>query len=230
MRGSRSRSGVIVTGLVALVAGLFGCATGGGPIRTASPEAAMVFGHVDLPEAVRDSVQWIYIVEVDTVYVPPFKTPIKARFFPNGDFFAEGVAPGRYVVQQVVADMEAFYLAPPGMSEAKQVLLERVVDVKAGDVAYLGRHRITDWKRGVSSHLSPKIGPVRLMSAPPGSGPSPLPNFMNRSGILTAGSGTFSMEVTRDAADERRVLRHVLGEVAGSGWDARIEARLVANR
>lgn len=211
-----------------LAAALLGCASGGGPIRAASPGTAMVFGHLDLPEEVRDRIQWIHIYNLGEVYAPPFKKPVIARYFPNGDFFAEAVKPGKYYVHHVVADMEAFYLYPPDMSAAKELVLERVIEVSAGDIAYLGNHHFEDWKRGVSSKLSPKIGGMRLMSSTPGAGPEPLPNFMNHSSLMTAGSGTFTLRITQDRGVEQRVLRHVLQEVPGTGWDEKIEARLAS--
>jgi hypothetical protein len=219
-------------GLARLLAGalLTACASGGGPVAPASPSRAMIFGHLGLPVEVRDEIQWIHVYKLGEVYAPPFKKPPTVRFFPNGDFFAENLKPGKYYVHHLVAGMEAFYLYPPDMKESKEVVLDRVVEVGEGEVAYLGSHRIYDWKRGVSSKLSPKIGSFRLMSSTPGAGPEPLPNFMNHSGLMTAGSGTFSMKRTLRRADEKRVLKHVLPEVEGTGWDTRIEARLAALR
>lgn len=207
-----------------------GCSSTGGPIRAASPTTAMIYGHLDLPEEVRDKIQWIHIYNHGEVYVPPFKTPVVARFFPNGDFFAEGVRPGKYYVHHVVAGFEAFYLYPPKMSEAKQAVLERLVEVRAGEVVYLGNHRVHEWKRGLSSKMSPTIGNVRLMSSTPGAGPEPIPNFLNHSSWMTAGSGTFSMELRKVKSEEERVLRHVLQEVPGSGWDTKIHAKLTPGR
>ncbi len=209
---------------------LGGCASGGGPIKPATPSRAMIYGHLDLPEQVRDEIQWIHVYNLGEVYAPPFKKPPTVRFFPNGDFFVENLKPGKYYVHHLVAGMEAFYLYPPNMKEGKQVVLDRVVEVEAGQLAYLGNHRLYKWKRGVSSKLSPKFGSFRLMSSTPGAGPEPIPNFMNHSSLLTAGSGTFSMKRTMKQAGEKRVLKHILQEVRGTGWDTRIDARLRALR
>jgi len=216
--------------LAILAVSIAGCSSTGGPIRAASPSTAMIFGHLELPEEVRDRIQWIHIYKYGAVYVPPFKTPVVARYFPNGDFFAEGVKPGKYYVHHVVADFEAFYLYPPKMSSAKQAITERLVEVRAGEVVYLGNHRVHEWKRGLNSKLSPKIGNMRLMSSTPGAGPEPIPNFMNHSSWMTAGSGTFSLELRSVKKEEERTLRHILQEVPGSGWDAKIEAELMAKR
>jgi hypothetical protein len=224
------RKTTIHLGLTMFAIAMLGCSSTGGPIRAASPSTAMIFGHLDLPEAVRDKIQWIHIYNYGEVYVPPFKTPVVARFFPNGDFFAEGVKPGKYYIHHVVAGFEAFYLYPPKISAAKEAILERLVEVEAGEVVYLGNHRLHDWKRGLSSKMSPTIGNVRLMSSTPGAGPEPIPNFMNHSSWMTAGSGTFSMELRSVQKEEERALRHVLQEVPGSGWDAKIEAKLMAKR
>jgi hypothetical protein len=220
----------IGVGLLLASAALSGCVSRGGPVKPASPSRAMVYGHLDLPVEVRDEIQWIHLYNLGEVYAPPFKKPPVARFFPNGDFFAENVKPGKYYVHHLAAGFEAFYLYPPDMSEAKQVVLDRVVEVQAGQIAYLGNHRIHHWKRGVSSKLSPKVGNVRFLSSTPEAGPEPIPNFMNHSGLMTAGSGTFSMERTVKKRDEQRVLKHVLQEVAGTGWDVKIQARLKALR
>ena len=53
---------------------------------------------------------------------------------------------------------------------------------------------------------------------------------MNHKSALAPGAGTFSLERTRPPADEGRVLGKILGEVRGTGWDARIEGRLAALR
>jgi hypothetical protein len=233
MRPSTPRSAAIRAALLTCLtaaSGLGGCASGGGPIRAASPSNAMIFGHLELPEPVRGEIMWIHVYEVGTVYAPPFKKPVVARFYPNGDFFAEGVAAGQYYVHHVVAGFEAFYLYPADISEAKQAVLERAVEVRAGEVAYLGNHRIEGWKPGVQSKLSPKVGNVRFMGSTPGAGAEPIPNFMNHTSFMTAGSGTFSLKLVRSRPEEERVLRQVLQSVAGSGWDAMIRARLTASR
>jgi hypothetical protein len=54
----------------------------------------MVYGDLDLPEEVQDQIQWIHIYNLGEVYAPPFKSPVVARFFPNGDSCAENVKPG----------------------------------------------------------------------------------------------------------------------------------------
>jgi hypothetical protein len=207
-----------------------GCASHSGPPQTATPSTAMIYGHLDLPEEVRDQIQWIHIYDLGAVYVPPFKTPVVARFFPNGDFYAENVQPGKYYVHHLVAGYEGFYLYPPDMSEGKAVIMERVVEVGAGEIVYLGNHRIHEWKRGLSSKMSPQVGGIRLLSSTPGAGPEPIPNFMNHSSWMTAGSGTFSLEHTITSATETRTLQHILQEVQGTGWDTKVESRLASLR
>jgi hypothetical protein len=205
-----------------------GCASGPGRIESPSETGALLFGSVELPAEVRDQIQWLILYKVGEIYAPPFKSPIKARVFPNGDFYMENVAPGSYFVHDVVAGFEAFYLYPPSISEAKQAALAQAVDVAPGSLTYLGRFRIHAWKPGVQSKLSPQAGSVRFLANPPGTGPEPLPNFMNQTSALAPGAGTFSLERTRKSADERRVLKAILAEVAGTGWDPRIEKRIAA--
>lgn len=216
---------VIAAALVAV-----GCMSGPGRIQSPSDTGAMLYGSLDLPAAVRDQIQWVIIYKLGEVYVPPFKQPIKARVFPNGDFYMENVTPGSYLVHDAVAGFEAFYLYPPTISEAKEVALAHAVDVSSGSLTYLGRYRVHDWKPGVQSKMSPQVGSVRFLSSPPGTGPEPLPNFMNRKSALAPGAGTFSLELTRPSDDQRRVLQQILGEVRGTGWDARIEGQLAALR
>jgi hypothetical protein len=207
-----------------------GCASGPGRIQPPSESGSMIYGSLDLPEGVRDQIQWLIIYKLGEVYAPPFKKPIKARVFPNGDFYMENVAPGTYFVHDVVAGFEGFYFYPPQMSEAKEAALAHAVEVVPGSLTYLGRYRIHGWKPGLQSKLSPEVGSVRFLSAPPGTGPEPLPNFMNHKSALAPGAGTFSLQRTRARADEQRVLRHVLEEVKDTGWDSRIQEKLSARR
>ena len=81
MTRSTSRTAILIS-LASLALWLTGCSSTGGPIRAASPSTAMLFGHLDLPEEVRDQIQWIHIYNLGEVYVPPFKKPVVARFFP----------------------------------------------------------------------------------------------------------------------------------------------------
>ncbi len=210
----------------AACAALAACASGPGPIKSPSATGAMLYGTVELPAEVRDEINWVMIYKLGEVYVPPFKTPIKARVFPNGDFYMENVEPGTYYVNHVAAGFEAFYFYPPDMDEAKAIVQAHTTDVSPGSLAYLGRYRIHNWKRGVQSKMSPKVGSVRFLPSTPGAGPEPLPNFMNHSSALTAGSGTFSLERVRTKRGERAVLRHVLAEVRGTGWEQKVEQRL----
>lgn len=220
----------LLTPLLAAALLALGCASGPGRIQPPSETGAMLYGSLELPAGVRDQIHWMIIYKVGEVYAPPFKSPIKARVFPNGDFYMENVAPGSYFVHDVVAAFEAFYLYPPDISEAKEVALAHAVEVAPGSLTYLGRYRIHDWKPGLQSKMSPQAGSVRFLANPPGTGPEPLPNFMNRKSALSPGAGTFSLERTRTPADERRVLGKILAEVSGTGWDTRIEGRLAARR
>ena len=222
---SRSRILPLAGALLAL-----GCATGPGRIQAPSASGAMIYGSLELPAEVRDQIQWLIVYRVGDVYAPPFKVPIKARVFPNGDFYMENVEAGRYFVHDVVAGFEAFYLYPPSITEAKTAALANAVEVAPGSLTYLGRYRIHAWTPGLQSRLSPQAGSVRFLANPPGTGPEPLPNFMNQKSALAPGAGTFSLERTQARADDRRVLQAVLAEVRGTGWDARIERQLAAAR
>jgi len=219
----RPLTGMIAAALVAL-----GCASGPGRIQPPSQTGAMIYGSLELPAEVRDQFQWMIIYKVGEVYAPPFKQPIKARVFPDGAFYMENVAPGSYFVHDVVAGFEAFYLYPPSISEAKEVALAHAVEVAPGSLTYLGRYRVHGWKPGLQSKMSPQAGSVRFLANPPGTGPEPLPNFMNHKSALSPGAGTFSLERTRPPANERQVLQQILAEVKGTGWDPRIERRLAA--
>ena len=209
----------------ALVAAL-ACAGGARPIQPPSPGGSLIYGSLELPDAVAQQIQWLQIYKVGEVYVPPFKTPLRARVFPNGDFYAENVTPGRYFVHHVAAGFEAFYFYSASMADAERTALAHAVDVSAGSLTYLGRYRVHDWKPGAQSKLSPQMGSVRLLSSPPESGPTPIPNFLSEQGEGgLRGAGIFALQRTQAARDERRVLDHVLEEVTGTGWEGRISAR-----
>lgn len=203
-----------------------GCASGPGRVKPPSGQGALLYGSLELPPQVANSIQWVIIYEVGTVYVPPFKTPIKARVFPNGDFYMENVKPGSYFLHNAAAGWEAFYMYPPNMKQGKEAALANTVEVAPGGMTFLGRYRVYDWKPGAQSKLSPKIGNVRLLSSPPGTGPEPIPNFMGGKSAWTAGAGVFQMERTQRRSEEKRVLKQILNEVEGTGWDTRIAERL----
>ena len=225
---TRLRALLAVTTAVPLLA--VACMSGPGAIQPPSESGALLYGSLDLPEQVRDQIQWVIVYKVGEVYAPPFKSPIKARVFPNGDFYMENVSPGTYFVHDAVASFEAFYLYPPDMTEAKEAALANAVEVKPGSLTYLGHLRVHTWKPGLQSKLSPQAGSVRFLANPPGTGPEPLANFMNKTSAWSAGAGVFQLERTRPRADERRVLQAILGEVRGTGWDARIEKKLATLR
>ena len=212
--------------VIAACAVLVACASGPGRIKAPTASGAMFYGSIELPAEVRDDINWVMIFKDGEVYVPPFKTPIKARVFPNGDFYMENVEAGTYYVHHVVAGFEAFYFYPADISEAKTIVQEQTTDISPGTLAYLGHYRIHNWKRGFQSKMSPKVGSVRFLPSTPGAGPEPLANFMNHSSLLTAGSGTFSLKRTRTKRAERQVLEQVLSEVQGTGWEKKIERRL----
>jgi hypothetical protein len=207
-----------------------GCASGPGRIQPPSAQGALLFGSLELPEQVASSIQWVIIYELGTVYAPPFKTPIKARVFPNGDFYMENVKPGSYFVHHAAAGWEAFYMYPPNIEKGKEAALANATEVAPGSLTFLGRYRVHDWKPGAQSRLSPQVASVRVMSSPPGTGPEPIPNFMDGKSAWAPGAGSFKMERTQRKADEKRVLSQILSEVTGSGWDARVEERLRALR
>jgi hypothetical protein len=202
------------------------CATGPECIQSPSASGSMLYGSLDLPAEVRNQINWVMIYKLGEVYVTPFKNPIKARFFPNGNFYMENVEPGSYYVHHVVAGFEAFYFYPPDMSEAKDAVLDHTTEVAPGTITYLGNYRIHEWKRGLNSKMSPRIGSWRLLSSTSGAGPEPIPNFLNHSSVLTTGSGTFSLEHTMGKDAECEVLQQVLSEIQGTGWEERIELRL----
>jgi hypothetical protein len=186
----------------------------------------MIYGSLELPADVRDQIHWIIIYKLGEVYVTPFKNPIKARVFSSGNFYMENVEPGTYYVHHVAAGFEAFYMYPPDMSEAKKVILKNTIEVEPGTLAYMGHYRVYNWKPGLNSKMSPQVGSVRFLSSTPGAGPEPIPNFLNHSSLMTAGSGTFSLERTMSKSSERGVLQQVIAEVQGTGWEKRIERRL----
>lgn len=99
---------VYLVGLVWATIILGGCASGGGPVKHATPSTALIYGHLDLPESVREEIQWIHVYKLGEVYAPPFRKPPVVRFFANGDFYAEGVKPGKYYIHHAVAGMEVF--------------------------------------------------------------------------------------------------------------------------
>jgi hypothetical protein len=110
------------------------------PVRTiAGNEGSMAFGNISTPEG---TVARVIIYNLDAVYKPPYRNPPLAHIFSNGDFMFENLRPGRYLVAGFITSNQSSYNFNYD-GKSKQELQQFAIEIKSGDVAYLGSYKIS---------------------------------------------------------------------------------------
>ena len=109
------------------------------PLEVQDPANGMIFG------SIRADVMITRVVlhEYGKFYMPPFVVPPKVQVYPNGDFVAVNLKPGKYYL--------AGFTARKGLSEFHNFRLSAknispymtVINVKPGSLQYVGSFRIS---------------------------------------------------------------------------------------
>jgi hypothetical protein len=121
---------------ILLLAGLLGCTTPvPPPHEVKAPELGIIYGHVEAGVRITQ----VNLREYGKFYFPPFRVPPKVEIYPNGDFIAENLKPGKYYIASYVAvNKQKLSLAAK-----KYQPYQFVFTVKPGALKYVGSYRIT---------------------------------------------------------------------------------------
>jgi hypothetical protein len=104
-----------------------------------SPDVAMAYGNITLPEG---NITDVLLYKVDEGDAPPVKSPHQSHTYANGDYFIENIEPGKYFLREFVAGKEQFNLNYQGIDEAK-FIKDVAVEVKHGSATYFGSYDVT---------------------------------------------------------------------------------------
>ncbi len=119
---------------------LNGCAqTPAPPLEITDPTHGMIFGSIQADVMITR----VVLHEYGKFYLPPFVVPPKVQVYPNGDFVAVNLKPGKYYL--------AGFTARKGLSEFHNFRLSAknispymtVITVKPGALQYVGSFRIS---------------------------------------------------------------------------------------
>lgn len=123
---------------------LTGC-LGAAPIKPiASPEHAVAYGNITLPD--NKVITHVTLYKVGEVYAPPFKSPPQSHTYTNGNFFFENLAPGKYFLASFMSGNEVFYFNFTDLKE-EEFLKKIAVEIKPGSAVYLGSYAVTGIER-----------------------------------------------------------------------------------
>lgn len=127
--------------IICIGIGLVACSTLGvsvaPPKDIESPELGMIFGNIQAPERVTEVVLRRY----GKIYIRPFNRPPRVLIYKNGDFMAENLEPGSYILSEVSTAGERYSLI-----NQKIDAYQNIVDLKPGDIKYMGSYRIFDFR------------------------------------------------------------------------------------
>ena len=137
MRMQKTYKLLIVAMAVVLVGA---CAAPAPPLEMKDASHSMIFGHVIAPEKVIR----VELREYGKFYIPPFVKPPRVLVFDNGNFMAENLKPGRYIISAFNTKRSDFVLV-----NSKRTAYQNIIHVEPGEVKFVGSYRITDIKRGL---------------------------------------------------------------------------------
>jgi len=105
------------------------------PLKMEDPKYSMIFGNVQSGVMITQ----VKLHEYGAVYLPPFHTPPKVHVYPNGDFIAENLEPGKYYLSGFQSsDLRDFSLA-----SLKLKPFQRVIWIKPGTLHYVGSYKLS---------------------------------------------------------------------------------------
>lgn len=131
----------IILGLT-ITAILGACAKPAPPFEIKDPNHSMIFGHVIAP----DKVTAVELRQYGKFYLPPFVKPPRVLVYNNGNFMAENLPPGKYIISSFKTKNSDFILV-----NSKQTAYQEIIHVEPGEAKFIGSYRITDIKRGLLS-------------------------------------------------------------------------------
>ncbi|WP_455217837.1 hypothetical protein [Kaarinaea lacus] len=114
---------------------LTGCTTPlAPPLEMTDTKNGIIFGNVQSGVMITEVVLHKY----GKTYVAPFISPPRVSVYPNGDFIAENLEPGKYYISSFIADNKRFSFAA-----LKLKPYQRVFIVKPGSLVFAGSYQIT---------------------------------------------------------------------------------------
>ncbi len=122
------------------VAILGACAAPAPPLEIKDASRSMIFGHVEAPEKVTE----VELREYGKFYIPPFVKPPRVLIYNNGNFMAENLKPGKYIISAFNTKKSDFVLV-----NSKRTAYQNIIHVGVGEAKFIGSYRITDIKRGL---------------------------------------------------------------------------------
>lgn len=115
------------------------CAAPAPPVEMKDAKRSMIFGHVIAPSMVTE----VELREYGTFYFPLFARPPRVVIFENGNFMAENLKPGKYMISAFNTEEGDFVLV-----KSRRTAYQRIINVAAGEAKYIGSWKITDIKTG----------------------------------------------------------------------------------
>jgi len=133
------RSCTFLLGIV--IAVLVGaCAAPAPPLEMRDASHSMIFGHVMAPGKVTQ----IDLREYGKFYVSPFVKPPRVLIFNNGNFLAENLKPGKYIISAFNTKESDFVLV-----NSKRSAYQNIIHVEPGEAKFIGSYQVTEIKRGL---------------------------------------------------------------------------------
>lgn len=102
-----------------------------------SKESGMIFGHIKAPERVTE----VVIRRYGKIYIRPFNRPPRVLVYKNGDFMAENLEPGDYVLAAVVTAGDRYNLI-----QSKNDAYQDIFTVPPGGIKYIGSYRLFEFR------------------------------------------------------------------------------------
>lgn len=132
---------LILLGFISIML-LGACAAPAPPLDIKAADNSMIFGHVIAEEPVIE----VELREYGKFYMPPFLKPPRVLVFNNGNFMAENLKPGKYIISAFKTKKSKYILV-----NSKRSAYQDIIHIERGEVKYIGTYRVTDVKRGLLS-------------------------------------------------------------------------------
>ena len=125
--------------ILSMVMGLLSCSGIGvsvaPPKEVKSSDMGLIFGNIRAPERITE----VVLRKYGKIYIRPFNRPPRVLVYKNGDFMAENLEPGSYILSTVVTVGNRYNLI-----DQKIDAYQNIIDLNPGSVKYLGTYQIFD--------------------------------------------------------------------------------------